>query len=175
MSEFLFRTSQKLAIMLRNWEMIGNNLPSREYTGTAQSDDGTLSYQVNLYPQVEPWMPRTAVLSSMIKVEFQAFQPPQVAKVFFNTIGENLESVMLQANRGRPWAWSKTQTLESALAKFELRDGKMIFFLTFSTQSSLTHSLKLSPIWESIIDEVEERFPGARPWSNMITDINQKS
>jgi hypothetical protein len=161
--------------MILNMEKAGTNLPAKEYEGTAHSDDGVLSYKVNLYPQVEPWMPRTAVMSSMIKVEFEAFQPPQVAKVFFNTIGENIESVMLQAVKGDPWAWSKYQSLEVALAKFELREGKMIFFLSFSTQSTLSQSLKLSPIWESIIDEVEERFPGARPWSTMVTEVNQKS
>ena len=172
-SDFSFRTSRKLEFMIHNMERSGRPLNNKVYQGTAQSDDGVLSYEVHLTPHVEPWVPRTAVLCSMIKVESDPFQPARVMKSFFSAIGENMEAVMLNAVKNLPWSWSKNQGLEASLAKVEHREGRMIFFLSFSTQSSLSNSMKLSPLWEHIIDEVEATWPGAHPWSDMITDVNR--
>jgi hypothetical protein len=173
MSEFQFRTSQKLAITFRNVEQAHRQYPPFHYEGTANADEGRIYYEVNLYPQIEPY-DHSVLLNSMIKVEFDGTSVPMALKSFLINLKENVEAVLFQVSKGIPWAWQKLSGLEGGVSRIEFRDGHFVFFLSFSTQSSFQTSLHLSPIWEQVIDEVEERFPGARPWSQLITEVNNR-
>jgi hypothetical protein len=173
MSEFMFRTSQKLAILFRNIQQSHRQYPPFHYEGVANADEGRIYYEVNLYPQIEPRDP-SVLLNSMIKIEFDGTSVPMALKTFLIHLGENVEAVLIQVSKGIPWAWQKISGLEGGVSRIELRGNQFVFFLSFSTQSSFVSSLNLSPIWEQVIDEVEERFPGARPWSQLITEVNNK-
>lgn len=171
--EAMLPASQKLAVMIRNLQRSRRQLQDIQYSGQARGDEGEITYRVILIPQIEPRDP-TMRLSSTLKLEFENGSIPACLRSFMTGIEENLDIVMTHVKRGAPWQWQEQSSNQGCVSRLEIREKKTIFFIAFSSESSFSTELKLNPVWERVIDDVEERFPGARPWTQMVAEVHAR-
>lgn len=171
--EAMLPASQQLVNMIRNLQRSRRKVPDQEFAGEARGDEGEITYNVSLQPYGQPHN-STMRLCSMLKVEFESGSIPACLRNYMNGIGENLDIVMTHVKRGAAWQWQESHGNQGCVSRIESREKKTVFFLAFSSEASFSTELRLKPEWESVIDDVEERFPGARPWTQMVTAVHAK-
>jgi hypothetical protein len=171
--EAMLPASQQFAVMIRNLQRSGRQVPNQFFAGDARGDEGEISYKVSLIPRVEPSHPIMR-FSSTLKVEFESGSIPACMRNFMTGIGENLDIVMTHVKRGAPWQWQEQNVNQGCVSRIETRKNRTLFFLAFSSEASRSTEMRLNPAWESVIDDVEERFPGARPWTQIVAAVHAK-